>query len=176
MARLKRSPAADQAGTIEHAVQCALFGMALKNHLRTIPPYVAAVGYLAYLAMTLGRPLLACVLAAGTLLLPVWRWSLARRHAQCQDASVQLLREVRREVELSSLVSGALWVISSIGLLPLLTGVALGTYIGVVSAAVAMTVFFLSSVGRAFEIMVVLQITSLAGVALGMGPEFYPLA
>lgn len=172
---MRRTPAG-QAGTIEHAVRCALMGMALQNHPRTVPPYLAAMGYFGYLAVTLGRPLVAGILAGGTLLLVAWRWSLGRRHQQCYEASVEALHSVQREVELNALFSGMLWLISAMSVLPLLTDAALGTYLAVIGGAVAMTVFFLSSIGRAFEILVVLQIGSLAGVALAKGPEFYPLA
>jgi signal transduction histidine kinase len=174
MAWLRRRSAA--AGSIEHAVDCALLDMALKHHRRTIPVYLATLAYFGYLAVDVGRPALAGLIGVGAMLVAAWRIYLPWRHGRTGDKSVAALSAARHAVEFNALLSGLLWVVCTVGVFPFLSGLSLGCYLGIVSTAVTGSVFFLSPVGRAFEILAVLQVLSVVAVCLSLGASYLPLA
>ncbi len=158
-----------------HGAEVALVRLALGSHLSTIPAYLAAMLYCSYLAYTLGQSVVGGVMTVGGLGVSVWRLFLARRHPEGVEPSALALRRTRQEAEIHAFVTGVLLMVGTVFLFPLLSGIELGIYLGIMGGTIAIAIFSLSPLGRSFEIFLGLQ-SIMVWVCLYLGRDYYSLA
>jgi signal transduction histidine kinase/CheY-like chemotaxis protein len=95
-----------------------------------------------------------------------WRTSLQRRYGGDEELSRQRIARVVRELELNAALVGLMWVLATVLIYPLLATTSATVYVVIVCGSVATAAFFMSMVGRSFELLVTLQLGSLVAVSL----------
>jgi len=111
-------------------------------------------------------PVATIALASG-----LWRlWFMHRLEHQPPDDAMAL-RGAERQVQANAVLSGLMWSVATIWLLPQLTPHQATLHMGILLGATCVASFYMSLIGRSFEWIAVPAAASLIGVALWTRPE-----
>jgi len=99
-----------------------------------------------------------------------WRVSLQRRYGGVEALSRQRIAGIVRELELNAVLVGLMWVIATVLIYPLLPPTSATVYVVIVCGSVATAAFFMSMVGRSFELLMTLQLGALVAMSLFATP------
>jgi len=143
-----------------------LLRLALHNSARSVPLLLVVVGFLVILGVRGDR--LPAAVATGVIGVAVslWRLSISRRYASTADPSERELVRAQWELEGNAALAGLMWVVSTLGIYPALQGTTATTYVGIVFGSITVAAFFMTLVGRSFEILSGLQLGALIIVSL----------
>ncbi len=164
------APAADAHDAIESAVQREMLQVAVSNGARTVPVLVLVALYLGWMSWQTGLPWVGAAVCALGLMVSAWRWLLQRRWSADVEHPPAQIRRAVREIELNTLVVGAMWTLSTLMVFPRLAGHTATIYVTIICGSVALAAFFMSMAGRSFQWLVALQLGSLAVASALPGP------
>ncbi len=150
----------------DSAVRRELLRLVLLNAKRSVPLQLFAVGFVVYLGLVSGARGTAAMAAVLGLSVAWWRLRLARRHSDIATLTDERISGAVLELEGNAALTGALWVLCTVGIFPLLRDSVGTTYVMILFGSLATAAFFMSLVGRAFAILGVLQLGALVGVSL----------
>ena len=151
---------------IDTAIQRKLLQVTLRNSARSVVLLVVAVVFIAWLGWQVQARAAALLTLVLGLVVAGWRTSLQRRYGGDEELSRQGIARVVRELELNAALVGLMWVLATVLIYPLLTTTSATVYVVIVCGSVATAAFFMSMVGRSFELLVTLQLGSLVAVSL----------
>ncbi len=159
------------------AIQREMLQLALRNAGRSVWLLMVAVLFMAWLGWDVGRAWAgALVLATGTAV-SVWRWQIASRWGARAEHSPQDIAAATRQLEANAVVVGLMWCVSTVFVYPLLKGPMASTYLIALTGSVAVAALFMAMTGRAFKILLMLQVATLGAVSLLVEQVFsLPLA
>ena len=150
----------------EAAARRELLRLALHNSARSVPLLLVVVGFLVFLGVRGDR--LPAAVATGLIGLAVslWRLAITRRYAHTADPTERELVRAQWELEGNAALAGLMWVVSTLGIYPALQGTTATTYVGIVFGSITVAAFFMTLVGRSFEILAALQLGALIIISL----------
>ncbi len=159
------------------AIQREMLQLALRNSGRSVWLLMAAVLFMAWLGWDVGRPWAgALVLAMGTGV-SVWRWRITARWGASTGHSPPAIAAATRQLEANAVVVGLMWSVTTVFVYPLLKGPMASTYVIALTGSVAVAALFMAMAGRAFKILLLLQVATLGAVSLLVDEVFsLPLA
>ena len=160
--------------TTESAVRGELLQLALRNAARSVPALLIVVAFVAVLSVGAGQQSAALAIVVMGLVVAGWRVVLNRRLARHAVLDVATIDCFRIALEMNSALGGLMWVVSSLGILPLLEGPMAMAYTVMVCGSIVVSGQFLSLVGRSLEWMLVPQLGAVI-VATLMGHAQYSL-
>lgn len=150
----------------EFAVQRELLRLALHNSARSVVMQLAAVFAIVLLGVISSRAIAAAATGAVGIGVAIWRLRISRRYVDLNALSGQLLRRLRVELEGNAALAGLMWAIATFGIYPALLGTNGTAYVGMVLGSITVAAFFMTFVGRSFEILSSIQVGSLVAVSL----------
>lgn len=150
----------------EFAVQRELLRLALHNSARSVVMQLAAVFAIVLLGVISSRSIAAAATGVVGIGVAIWRLRISRRYVDVNALSGQLLRRLRVELEGNAALAGLMWAIATFGIYPALLGTNGTAYVGMVLGSITVAAFFMTFVGRSFEILSSIQVGSLVAVSL----------
>lgn len=150
----------------EFSVRRELFRMALDNLRRSTPTQLFSVGFLVLLGVMVQQPVLTVVIGMLGLTVGWWRVSISRTYLGERELSAQELDRASRALEGNAALTGVMWVLCTVFIFPKLHPEAATAYIVLVCGSIAVAAFFLSLVGRAFQILTLMQLSSIFVVSV----------
>ena len=150
----------------ETAARRELLRLALHNSARSVPLLLVAVGFLVVLGVRSDR--LGATIATGVIGLAVslWRLAITHRYVRGVEPTERELVRAQWELEGNAALAGLMWVVSTLGIYPALQGTTATTYVGIVFGSITVAAFFMTLIGRSFEILAALQLGALIIVSL----------
>jgi len=169
-------PMSDEPST-ETGVKRELLQLAVHNAGRSVLAQSIIVAFIAWIGWHAQRPTAAALAgligAVGT----VWRWWIARHYADTASLSEAQVRNAWRSLEGNAAVAGLLWAVSVVGIYAHLRGSEATAFMVIACGSIAVAAYFMSLVGRSFELLAVPQLLSIIGVCLFVeGARSFPLA
>jgi signal transduction histidine kinase/CheY-like chemotaxis protein len=160
--------------TTEAEVRRELLRLALHNAGRSVLGQFIVVSYIVWAGWQAGQ-MRAAVLAgtvgyAGT----AWRWWISHHYGHSATLTGEQLRKAWLSLEGNAAVAGLLWVVSVVGIYAKLTGSEATTFMVVACGSVAVAAYFMSLVGRSFELLAVPQLGAVMVVSLFLQPVRQP--
>ena len=148
---------------IESQVERELLQVALRNSVRSVPLQLVAVAVIVALGAQAARDAAAVATALLGLTVALDRVRLSRRFSDAFALTETGLAEARRALERNAALAGLMWVICTLGIYAYLQGVTATAYVVIACGSVSIAAFFMSLVGRAY---LILSIPLLGSVAL----------
>ncbi|HWI10563.1 MAG TPA: histidine kinase dimerization/phospho-acceptor domain-containing protein, partial [Burkholderiaceae bacterium] len=144
--------------------------LALHNSARSVWLQFAAVVVLVLFGFSSSRPVAGAVAGIVGTGVAIWRLLISRRYGDPEDLSERGLRQLEFQLEGNAALAGVMWAIGTFGIYPALLGTAGTTYVGMVLGSITVAAFFMTLVGRSFEILSAIQVGSLVVVSLTSEP------
>jgi len=151
--------------SVEAAVRREMLRLALHNSGRSVPMQLVAVAFLVYLGMFHDRPTAGLVTGLLGLVASGWRLAISRRFANPAALPDGDLKQALWQLEGNSALAGAMWIVSTLAIYPVLQGTTATTYVGMVFGSIAVAAFFMTLVGRSFVILATMQLGALVLVS-----------
>ncbi len=163
--------------TTEAGAGHELLRLALHNSARSVLLQVVAVAVIVAMGVHENRPVAAGAVIVIGLAVAVWRLLITRRHARDALSGEAGLMRLQRELEGNAALSGVMWAVATVLIYPAMQGTLGTTYVGMVFGSITVAAFFMTLVGRSFQILSSIQLGSLIVVSL-VNPEVrsFPLA
>ncbi len=155
---------------IDTEIQRRLLQVTLRNSARSVVLLMVAVVFIAWLGWQVGVRSGAVLTLVLGLVVAGWRVSLQQRHGGVEALSRQRIASVVRELELNAILVGLMWVLSTVLIYPLLPPTSATVYVVIVCGSVATAAFFMSMVGRSFELLMTLQLGALVAMSMFATP------
>ncbi len=130
----------------------------------------AAVVVLVLFGFSSGRPIAGAAAGVVGTGVAIWRLLISKRYVVSEDLSERGLRHLELQLEGNAALAGVMWAIGTFGIYPELLGTAGTTYVGMVLGSITVAAFFMTLVGRSFEILSTIQVGSLVVVSLTSEP------
>ncbi|MEY3253917.1 MAG: hypothetical protein RL227_2890 [Pseudomonadota bacterium] len=151
---------------VDIAIQREMLQVALSNSGRSVWLLMAAVLFMAWLGYDVGRPWAAVsVLVLGTAV-SVWRWRISARWGATTEHPSSDITRATHELEANAVAAGLMWALVTVFVYPRLIGPMASTYVIALTGSVAVAALFMAMAGRAFKILLAMQVLSLAAVSL----------
>ena len=151
---------------VDIAIQREMLQVALSNSGRSVWLLMAAVLFMAWLGYDVGRPWAAgSVLVLGTAV-SAWRWRISARWGATTEHPSSDITRATHELEANAVAVGLMWALVTVFVYPLLIGPMASTYLIALTGSVAVAALFMAMAGRAFKILLAMQVLSLAAVSL----------
>jgi signal transduction histidine kinase/CheY-like chemotaxis protein len=151
---------------VDIAIQREMLQVALSNSGRSVWLLMAAVLFMAWLGHDVGRPWAAgSVLVLGTAV-SAWRWRISARWGATTEHPSSDITRATYELEANAMAVGLMWALVTVFVYPLLIGPMASTYLIALTGSVAVAALFMAMAGRAFKILLAMQVLSLAAVSL----------
>jgi len=151
---------------VDIAIQREMLQVALSNSGRSVWLLMAAVLFMAWLGYDVGRPWAAgSVLVLGTAV-SAWRWRISARWGATTEHPSSDITRATHELEANAVAVGLMWALVTVFVYPLLIGPMASTYLIALTGSVAVAALFMAMAGRAFKILLAIQVLSLAAVSL----------
>jgi two-component system, sensor histidine kinase len=151
---------------VDIAIQREILQVALSNSGRSVWLLMAAVLFMAWLGHDVGRPWAAgSVLVLGTAV-SAWRWRISARWGATTEHPSSDITRATYELEANAMAVGLMWALVTVFVYPLLIGPMASTYLIALTGSVAVAALFMAMAGRAFKILLAMQVLSLAAVSL----------
>jgi len=163
--------------TTDAGVKRELLRLALHNSTRSVLLQLAAVAALVIFGLSGGRVEVA--VAAGVLGVAVagWRLWIAQRHPNPLELGDTALLRLERELEGNAALAGVMWGVATLFIYPHLIGPTGTTYVSMVFGSITVAAFFMTLVGRSFQILAGFQLGALIVISLvDSGVRSIPLA
>ncbi|HRD96012.1 MAG TPA: ATP-binding protein [Rubrivivax sp.] len=155
---------------IDTEIQRRLLQVTLRNSARSVVLLMVAVVFIAWLGWRADMRSGAVLTLVMGLVVAGWRVSLQRRYGGVEALSRQRIAGIVRELELNAVLVGLMWVIATVLIYPLLPPTSATVYVVIVCGSVATAAFFMSMVGRSFELLMTLQLGALVAMSLFATP------
>jgi len=163
--------------TIEAAVRLELLRLALRNAERSISLQLLAVVIMVALGVGAQLHGTAILAAAIGLVVAVWRYRLSQHYGKQQSLDERQIRAATLGLECNASLAGLLWALCSFGIFPKLQGSSAIVYVVIAIGSVATGAFFMSLVGRSFQLLVFLSFGAFVAVSLLLEPvRSFPVA
>ena len=157
--------------------QIDLLRLALGNAARSVPLQLCAMAFVVYVGLDVGAVAAAWSAGAIGAATGVSRWLGARRLLARPQLDQASLHSGTLLLELNALAAGLAWAVATFGIYPHLSGTTAVTYVAIICGSIAVAAFFMALLGRAFFILVLLQLGALIVVSLfGGSSGSVPLA
>jgi signal transduction histidine kinase/CheY-like chemotaxis protein len=151
---------------VDIAIQREILQVALSNSGRSVWLLMAAVLFMAWLGHDVGRTWAAgSVLVLGTAV-SAWRWRISARWGATTEHPSSDITRATHELEANAVAVGLMWALVTVFIYPLLIGPMASTYLIALTGSVAVAALFMALAGRAFKILLAMQVVSLAAVSL----------
>ena len=145
---------------VDLQTQCELLRIALGNARRSVAPLVLAMSLVAVGGWQAGAQVAAALAGGLGLATAAWRWGAAGWLLVRTDQDERWLRVGTVTLELNAAAAGLAWSIASVGVYPSLHGSLASIYVAIICGSIAVASYFMAMVGRAFLILVVLELGS----------------
>ena len=146
----------------EAGVRHELLRLALDNSARSVILQLAAVGVIVAMGVHVDHPRMALAAGAIGVVVAAWRLLISRRYVEADDQ----LKRLQWELEGNAALAGLMWGVATFGIYPSLQGTLGTTYVGMVFGSITTAAFFMTLVGRSFQILAGIQLGALIGVSL----------
>ena len=143
-----------------------LLRLALHNSARSVLLQVIAVAVIVAMGLHAERPFAAIAVSLVGLSVAVWRLLISRRNSRGKALDEQQLQRLQWELEGNAAFSGGMWVVATLTIYPALQGTLGTTYVGMVFGSITVAAFFMTLVGRSFQILLTIQLGALISVSL----------
>jgi len=174
---MTEAPGTTEPARIETAIQREVLWVALRNSGRSILLLLAAVLLMGGLGLMVGQPWAAGAVALLGAAVALWRLRLSRRWGDTQWLELPVIRGITRQLEANALVTGLMWGVATVFIYPHLQGPMASTYLIALTGSTAVAALFMAMAGRAFLLLLSLQVGALAVVSLAVPSVFsVPLA
>ena len=161
----------------EAGVKRELLQLALHNAGRSVIAQFIIVSFIVWVGWQAQRPVAAALAGLIGYVGTGWRWWIARRYADTAALSETQLRRAWHSLEGNAAVAGLLWAVSVIGIYANLRGSDASAFMVIACGSIAVAAYFMSLVGRSFELLALPQLLTLIGVCLFVeGARSIPLA
>jgi len=160
--------------TTEAEVRRELLRLALHNAGRSVLGQFIVVSYIVWAGWQAGQMHAAVLAGAVGYVGTAWRWWIAHHYGQSAKLTGDELRKAWLSLEGNAAVAGLLWVVSVVGIYAKLTGSEATTFMVVACGSVAVAAYFMSLVGRSFELLAVPQLGAVMVVSLFLQPVRQP--
>jgi len=154
----------------EAGVRRQLLQLALHNSTRSVLLQLAAVAIIVIFGVTSARVEAAVIAGVFGTMVAIWRLWIGRRYREPATLPDLRLRRLERELEGNAALAGVMWCVATVGIYPALSGTTGTTYVGMVLGSIAVASFFMTLVGRSFEVLALFQLSSLILVSLVSEP------
>ncbi len=155
---------------LDAAIQHRLLQAALRSLMRSVALLLAALAFIAWLAVVHDR----WVAAVAVLALGAWvsfaRWRMVERYRGPPPEDPATTARGVRDLEDNTVLAVMAWIVANVFVYPTLTGFTATVYVVIVCGSVTSGMLFTSLLGRSFTLLVVLQLGSLALVSV-LAPE-----
>ena len=151
---------------IEAGARQQLLRLALHNSSRSVALQVVAVAVLGAMGLHAGRMRPAIVVCGLGLLVAGWRLWISRRYLRDGDIAESEVMRAQKALEGNAALAGVMWAISTFYIYPSLQGTLGTTYVGMVLGSVTVAAFFMTLVGRSFQVLTAIQILALVAISL----------
>ena len=148
--------------TSDAGVRHELLRLALDNSARSLVLQLVAVVVVVAMGVHAERPRTAIVVGVLGVAVAIWRWLISRRYAEADDQAQRL----QWELEGNAALAGAMWAVATFGIYPVLQGTLGTTYVGMVLGSITVAAFFMTLVGRSFQILAGIQLGALIVISL----------
>ncbi|MBC8055097.1 MAG: response regulator [Rhizobiales bacterium] len=163
--------------TTEAGGRHELLRLALHNSARSVMLQLVAVAVVVAMGMHANRPGAAVAVSVVGIAVAVWRVMISRRHARDKTLDDAGLERLQRELEGNAALAGAMWIVATLLIYPSLQGTLGTTYVGMVFGSITVAAFFMTLVGRSFQILSGMQLGALIVVSLASADvRSFPLA
>ena len=150
----------------EADVKRELLRLALHNAGRSVLGQLIVVSYIVWSGWQAQQRTVAIAAAAVGYVGVVWRWWIARRYGNVNRLGTAQLQRAWFSLEGNAAIAGLLWVISVFGVYAKLTGADATAFMIVACGSVSVAAYFMSLVGRSFELLALPQLGALIAVSL----------
>ena len=112
------------------------------------------------------RPIAAGSVSVIGLVVAIWRLLITRRHARNVSSDETGLLRLQHELEGNAALAGVMWAVATLLIYPALHGTLGTTYVSMVFGSITVAAFFMTLVGRSFQILSSIQLGALIVVSL----------
>ena len=155
--------------TPDVSVRHELLRLALHNSGRSVLLQLVAVAVVAGMAVHVERVGVAVAIGLIGIAVAFWRSLISRRFEQADTRLESYLSRLQAELEGNAALSGLMWAIATVLVYPVLPGTLATTYVGMVFGSITVAAFFMTLVGRSFQILAGIQLGALVFVSLSDG-------
>ena len=152
--------------TTEAGARHELLRLALINSAHSVILQVVAVVVIAAMGFFANRPVPALVVSLIGASVAVWRLLISRQYAKNPAGDDAKLARLQRELEGNAALSGVMWAVATLAIYPALQGTLGTAYVGMVFGSITVAAFFMTLVGRSFQILSFIQLGALIVVSL----------
>ncbi len=150
----------------EESARQELMPLALRNSAGSVLLQVAAVVVIGAIGLQAKRPAIAALVAAIGVVVAIWRLLISKRYTRNPVHSDEALLRLQRELEGNAALAGSMWAIATLAIYPALPGTLATTYVSMVFGSISVAAFFMTLVGRSFQILLGIQLGALVLVSL----------
>ena len=150
----------------EADVKRELLRLALHNAGRSVLGQLIVVSYIVWSGWQAQQRAAAIAAAAVGYVGVVWRWWIARRYGNVNRLDTAQLQRAWFSLEGNAAIAGLLWVISVFGVYAKLSGGDATAFMIVACGSVSIAAYFMSLVGRSFELLALPQLGAIIAVSL----------
>jgi len=150
----------------EAGVRRELLQLAIHNAGRSVFAQFIVVGFIVWSGWHAQRPGVAALAGLIGYTGTAWRWWIAHRFGDTSALSEAQLHTAWRSLEGNAAVAGLLWAVSVVGIYANLRGADATAFMVIACGSMAVAAYFMSLVGRSFELLAVPQLLSIIGVCL----------
>jgi signal transduction histidine kinase len=143
-----------------------LLRLSLTGAAGSVPPQLAAVLYLAWLAWQHGPRWAALLIGVAGGAIGLNRWLLARRYTGPRLDSPDAPARATAGLEVNAAASAAVWVLGLLLVYPRLQGLQATLVLMIVCGSISLAALFMSLAGRSFMLLVVPQVAAVFGVSV----------
>ena len=152
--------------TSEAGVRHELLRLALHNSARSVVLQVVALVVIVSMGVYSDRVSAALVVSVVGATVAMWRLLISRRYMQAEVLTEVWLLRLQFEIEGNAALAGLMWAIATLAIYPALHGTLGTTYVGMVFGSITVAAFFMTLVGRSFQILSGIQLGALIVVSL----------
>jgi signal transduction histidine kinase/CheY-like chemotaxis protein len=150
----------------EADVKRELLRLALHNAGRSVLGQLIVVSYIVWSGWQAQQRSAAIAAAGVGYVGVVWRWWIARRYGNVSKLDAVKLQRAWLSLEGNAAIAGLLWVISVFGVYAKLNGADATAFMIVACGSVSVAAYFMSLVGRSFELLALPQLGAIIAVSL----------
>ena len=150
----------------EADVKRELLRLALHNAGRSVLGQLIVVSYIVWSGWQAQQRTAAIAVAVVGYIGVAWRWWIARRYGNVNRLGATQVQRAWLSLEGNAAIAGLLWVISVFGVYAKLSGADATAFMIVACGSVAIAAYFMSLVGRSFELLALPQLGAVVAVSL----------
>ena len=152
--------------TTEAGARHELLRLALHNSARSVLLQVVAVAVIVAMGVHANKPIPATAVSVIGVFVAVWRLMISRRYVRDPTPDADNLQRLQWALEGNAALAGVMWAVATMMIYPSLHGTLGTTYVGMVFGSITVAAFFMTLVGRSFQILSSIQLGALIVVSL----------